>query len=80
METSDLFKSTHSKLRVIQRTIRLVQKRTLTLSVVESGFPRRGCRSQGGSQPIIQPNLPLNCMKVRKFGPRWLGHVQNLSL
>ena len=42
-------------------------------------FPGEGVpTSQGGSQHMILPKVPKNCMKLKEFGPR--GHASKILL
>ena len=40
-------------------------------SVADPGFPRGGGANSpgGGRQHTILPNFPINCMKLKEFGP-----------
>ena len=35
----------------------------------DPGFPEGMQTPRGRRQPIIQPNFPENCMKIKKIGP-----------
>ena len=39
----------------------------INISAANPGFPRRR-ESQGGGNPIIWPNFPRNCIKMKKNG------------
>ena len=50
------------------------------ITVADPGFPWGGHQPQKGHQPIIRSNFSVDCMKIKRIGPRGRVRIRNLYM